>query len=141
MTGKFYPTPKEQNEVIKMLDFDKKFLKIGGDKVLIFGCHDLNVFNPRGQANLREGSDKYKISQEFYKRFEQEKPNIILQHPHTTDTPNIWRAAWNTVRKKYPFVEHFASGILYANYKGEPRGDLDEVLEVTKKGSVLDIIV
>ncbi len=141
ITGKFYPTNKEQNKVIKLKDFDMKFLQIGDDKILILGCHDLNVFNPWGQANLRKGSDKYKISQEFYKRFEREKPSIILHHPHTTDTPNIWRLAWTTIRKEYPFVEHFASGILHANELGVARGELDKVLEVTKKGAVLDIIV
>ncbi len=96
-----------------------------------------------------------------------------MQHPHTTDTPNIWNLAWKTVEKEFPYVKHYASGIKYyneyrygldkeADYEhrklkrcwscmckgikyqdkniGHSRGELNKVLEKTKKGDVIDFV-
>ena len=74
----------------------------------------------------------------YYGLIQEFNPEIILQHPHWTDTPNIWNVAWRTVEKELPNVKHFASGIKYYNKNGDVRGDIDKVLEKTKKGDVID---
>jgi hypothetical protein len=64
-------------------------------------------------------------------------PEIVIQHPHTTDTPKIWNAAWSELVRELPSVNHFVSGINYSNKNGV-RGNLNDVLQKTKKGDVID---
>lgn len=139
-TGKFYPTENQKRDLIKINDLNSHFAQLNNQNVIILGCHDLSVFNPRGQAAVDANSWKGLTSGAFRKLCKQFKPDIILQHPHTTDTPNIWNLAWRTVEKEFPNVQHFASGIKYFNWNGNPRGDLNAVLTKTKKGDVTDFV-
>jgi hypothetical protein len=95
------------------------------------------VYSPRGQANANPNGWKKKLADNFKKECKNFNPSIILQHPHTTDTPNIWNLAWRTVEKELPNVKHFASGIKYYNHFGV-RDKIEKVLEKTKKGDVTD---
>jgi len=110
---------------------------LNNQRIVILGCHDLNVFSPRGQANADPNGWKKQLADRFKTQCIKFKPEIILLHPHTTDTPNIWNLAWWTVEKELPNVKHFASGIKYYNRNGV-RGDIDKVLEKTKKGDETD---
>ena len=136
-TGKFYPTERQKRELIKINDLDTHFIELNNQRIVILGCHDLNVFSPRGQASANPDGWKKQLADRFKIQCKKFKPDIILQHPHTTDTPNIWNLAWRTVEKELHYVKHFASGIKYYNKKGV-RGDVDKVLEKTKKGDVID---
>jgi very-short-patch-repair endonuclease len=136
-TGKFYPTEAQKNELIKINDLSTHFVKLNNQNVAILGCHDLNVYSPRGQANANPNGWKKKLADNFKKECKNFNPSIILQHPHTTDTPNIWNLAWRTVEKELPNVKHFASGIKYYNHFGV-RDKIEKVLEKTKKGDVTD---
>ncbi len=136
-TGKFYPTEVQKIDLIKVIDLDTHFIELNNQRVVILGCHDLNVFNPRGQANASPHGWKKQIADTFKAKCREFKPDIILQHPHTTDTPNIWNPAWRVVEKELPCVKHFASGIMYYNEDGV-RSSLAKVLEKTKKGDVMD---
>ena len=137
-TGKFYPTEYQKRSLIKFNSLDSHFIELNDQKVMILGCHDLNVYSPRGQAMTKPGSYKRQVSEIFRSKCEKFKPDIILQHPHTTDTPNTWNAAWRKVEKDLPNVKHFASGIKYFNWDDEARDSLENVLEKTKKGDVVD---
>ncbi|MDO9155216.1 MAG: hypothetical protein Q7U47_16160 [Paludibacter sp.] len=136
-TGKFYPTEGQKKDLIKINTLDTHFIELNNQKVAILGCHDLNVFSPRGQATANPNGWKKQLADRFKASCKKFNPEIILQHPHTTDTPNIWNLAWRTVEKELPNVKHFASGIKYYNRNGV-RGDIDKVLEKTKKGDVID---
>lgn len=136
-TGKFYPTERQKKDLIKINSLDTHFIELNNQKVLILGCHDLNVFSPRGQATANPNGWKKQLADRFKTSCKKFNPEIILQHPHTTDTPNIWNLAWRTVEKELPNVKHFASGIKYYNRNGV-RGAIDKVLEKTKKGDVID---
>lgn len=136
-TGKFYPTEGQKKDLIKINDLDTHFIELNNQRVVILGCHDLNVFSPRGQATANPNGWKKQLADSFKSQCKKFKPEIILQHPHTTDTPNIWNLAWRTVEKEMPNVKHFASGIKYYNRNGV-RGDIEKVLEKTKKGDVTD---
>ena len=136
-TGKFYPTEGQKNDLIKINNLDTHFIELNNQKVVILGCHDLNVFSPRGQATANPNGWKKQLADRFKSSCKKFNPEILLQHPHTTDTPNIWNLAWRTVEKELPNVKHFASGIKYYNRNGV-RGDIDKVLEKTKKGDVTD---
>lgn len=86
----------------------------------------------------KQGGYKKQVADKFRSKCEMFKPEIILQHPHTTDSPNIWNQPWRMVEKELSSVKHFASGIKYHNGDEEPRGLLIDVLEKTKKGDVID---
>lgn len=137
-TGKFYPTEEQKKDLIKINNLDTHFIELNNQKIVILGCHDLNVFSPRGQAAANPNGWKKQLADKFKVYCKEFNPEIILQHPHWTDTPNIWNVAWRTVEKELPNVKHFASGIKYYNKNGDVRGDIDKVLEKTKKGDVID---
>jgi len=140
MTGKFYPVESQKNTLIKILDLKTHLDTLNKQKIVILGCHDLNAYNPRGQAKALPDTYKKITSEKFRKMCKQFKPDIVLQHPHTTDTPNIWNLAWKTLEKELPSVKHYASGICYYN-EPKPRGSLEKVLEKTKKGDVVDFVL
>jgi hypothetical protein len=136
-TGKFYPTEQQKKDLIKITDLYTHFIELNNQNVIILGCHDLNVYSPRGQAAANPEGWRKHVADKFKKLCKEFNPDIILQHPHSTDTRNIWNAAWRTLDKELPRVKHFASGINYSNKNGV-RSDLKKVLEKTKKGDVVD---
>jgi hypothetical protein len=140
-TGKFYPTENQKRNLVKVSDLNSHFVTLNHQRVAILGCHDLNVFSPRGQAMVTDDSYKGKVSKKFQNLFRKFKPDIILQHPHNTDSPRIWSMAWNKVDKEFPQVAHYASGIKYYNKRGKVRGKLDKVLSKTMKGDVVDFYI
>lgn len=67
--------------------------------------------------------------------------DVVLHHPHGTDSPNVWRTAWVGVRRLLPDAGAMASGIAYYPKHGKRRRRLREVLAATKFGDVVDIVV
>lgn len=49
-TGKFYPTSSQAGTIIRFPDLKSHFLALDGARVMVLGCHDITVFNPRSQA-------------------------------------------------------------------------------------------
>lgn len=137
-TGKFYPTKQQESTLVKFINPESHFIRLNKKNIVVIGCHDLNVFNPRGQASLSHDSEKAKASRKFTRICLKYKPEIILHHPHKTDTPNTWNLSWKEVEKKLPSVQNYASGIKYYNSNDTPRGSLEKVLKKTKKGDVVD---
>lgn len=138
-TGKFYPTTGEMNSVIKINDLTSHFIELGKNKVLLLGCHDLNVFSHRAQANSNRNGWRRKTANKFQKLCIEFKPSIVLQHPHKTFSPNIWRLGWSGLMEEIPTVKHYASGI---NYMKRVESNIlrpkQKVLDQTKKGDVID---
>jgi len=140
-TGKSFPTPKEENTLILVSNLSTHFVdldKIG--KVMILGCHDLNLLIERGRKTKRVTwrKNRKKKFQELAKR---KRPIYILHHPHSTDSTRTWSAAWGAARNLLPTVEKYASAFRYLNGEdGEPRSDLDEVRAKTKLGDTIDFI-
>ena len=65
------------------------------------------------------------------------EPEVILHHPHYTDSPRIWRVPWTGVERNVRSCHTYSSGIFYAAMDGgEPRGRLEDVLAKTAKGDV-----
>jgi len=70
----------------------------------------------------------------------------VLQHPHKTDSQKTWKTALSGLRKWVPSVQEFLSADRWyrENKWGlpeEPRSPLQKVLEGTKVGKTVDIIV
>ncbi|MBB1073535.1 hypothetical protein HUU62_03815 [Rhodoferax sp. 4810] len=143
-TGKSYPTGAQERHLIQVVDLKTHLLKIAGEQVFVLGCHDLNMFSPRGRANQKTKGRRWQRCEETITLAKQFQPTIVLQHPHSTDSPNIWRTAWAGLIQELPDVKAWASGIAYHHWddQQEPRGSLDEVLIATQGGmQTVDFIV
>ena len=63
-TGKSYPIPNQEKELVRIVNLKSHFLILEDiGKVMILGCHDLNIFNPRSDKNA-EGWRK-KVKEDF----------------------------------------------------------------------------
>jgi hypothetical protein len=138
-TGKSYPTTYDQKcRLVEIEDLKSHFVKVNKETICLLGCHDLKIFSPRAKAIA--GELRQRKIKEFDKLMQQFKPNLIIQHPHSTDTYLIWNTEWKTVEKKYPFVKEYVSGIRHDNGGREKRGTIKSVLEKTIHGKVETII-
>ncbi len=54
LTGKSYPTAGQENGLVRFQDLETHFVDLPIGKVLILGCHDLNVFSPRGKVTTKK---------------------------------------------------------------------------------------
>ncbi len=142
-TGKSYPTGYQEHSLLHVAALSSHLLRVAGERVLVLGCHDLNMFSPRAHANQDpEGQRRLRCDsmREMVDRF---RPTVVLQHPHSTDTPRIWRMPWLSFLGEAPDVKAWASGIGYYNGRGNARrAPLKVVLEQTHGGQeVLDLKV
>lgn len=138
-TGKSYPVAWQENKLIQA-PLESHLFRCGRDRVLVLGCHDLNMFSNRSHATAK--GMKRRRCDEMPCLAEEFKPTIVLHHPHATDSPRIWRTAWSGTRKKLSTGSTFASGIAYCNRKGPPRAGLNDVRAETCFGhGVSDVIV
>jgi len=144
-TGKSYPTVSQEGGLIRITDLQTHFLDLEGERVMVLGCHDLNIFSPRARATTRN-EWRRKIREDMLSLTKKNKPTHVLQHPHKTDSEKTWKTAFSGLRKSVPSVREFLSaGRWYReNNRGlpeEPRSPLEKVLETTKVGKTIDIIV
>jgi hypothetical protein len=99
--------------------------KIDGQKIAVFGCHDLSIFNPRHQRHFSPFDDERKkgkrkdhtVAGKIKCRFIDATldfcPDVMLQLPHSEGT---WAAKWSTLekwlrRKNQKELQHFATGL------------------------------
>jgi hypothetical protein len=128
-TGKSYPTMDQENSLIHVRNPKSHQFNVGAERVLILGCHDLNIFNGRARANQKPGGHRHQRCQEMLEAFDAFHPTCIIQHPHGTDTWKSWNASWRAVERRYPSVA-WASAIAYAS-NGAYRAPLKDVLART----------
>lgn len=134
-TGKSYPIVEQQRGLIRA-NLESHFMELK-DRVMVLGCHDLTIFNPRAIAVVKGW--RRKIIDRFLEMAGDFKPEIVLHHPHFTDSKFTWLVAWKNVERLLPSVKHYASSSVYFRSGGE-RSKLNEVLKATKKGDVVDIV-
>lgn len=143
VTGKSYPRPDQETTLVRITDLSSHLFRSGKERVLVLGCHDLNLFSPRSYANQTVGSQRREVADEMRALVAKFKPTMLLHHPHFTDTPNIWRPAWYGAQALMPQMRTWASAINYYNFYNpgsEPRGVLTKVLDSTSSGEgVLDL--
>lgn len=138
-TGKSYPTAGQEDGLVRIKDLSTHFVDLSFGKVLILGCHDLNIFSRRGKKTTKTKWRK-DIRSSFYRLIKKEKPGIVLHHPHTTDSSRIWTPAWNELEQSTDSIHNYLGAGVYYNENGE-RSSLHEVLGKTKKGQSIDFIV
>jgi hypothetical protein len=140
-TGKSYPTSGQEKELIQIVDLQTHFLKAGEHRVLVLGCHDLNVFSPRGHAKLKPYGPRRERSDAIWKMVTEFRPTAVLHHPHFTDTPKSWQAAWKGL-EGVTGVPDWASSICFYNNDKTLRSSLPKVLAGTRPAArpTLDFI-
>jgi len=140
--GKSYPTGSQERHLVQVTDLNTHILRLAGERVLVLGCHDLNMFSPRAWANQGKHGLRQQRCSKMRSLARDFKPTIVLQHPHTTDHPSIWRTSWVGVLRELPKVKSWASGIGYHRWRERPRKPLGDVLAATHGGvPCIDIIV
>jgi hypothetical protein len=140
-TGKSFPR-SDQRTLVRVVDLSTHFMSIGGEHVLALGCHDLNIFSPRGRGVQKPDGPLQKLRKEMDERVRRFQPTVVLQLPHGTDTPNTWCAAWRALTANCMSIRAWASGISYFRMdESAPRATLAEVLAGTHGGDdCLDLI-
>jgi hypothetical protein len=99
------------------------------------------MWSGRGWANQNPNSVRRKRCAEMRKLAKAFGPTVVLQHPHSTDTPKIWYGGWSGLRKDLGGVAAWASGIGYYRWDGVPRANLKSVLMKTRSDGCFDLTV
>jgi len=140
-TGKSYPTNSQADRLVRITDLTSHFTTLSGiGEVLVLGCHDLTMFNPRARANA--GGWRQRTWKSFEVIAKDRKPVAVLHHPHTTVKTRTWGQAWNGLRQALPSVEMYIGGGRYQEDERES-SDYDSIcsiLEATKHGPTLDFV-
>ena len=141
-TGKSFPTASQEEKLVQVSDLNTHFLEIDGRRVMILGCNDLNLFNPRVAAVADPDGLRGQMVRKMAAAVRRYKPTVVLQHPHATDSPNIWRNSWVRLTRLFPSVQTWASAIRYSNPTAAPRKPLANVLAQTRSDEgVADVVV
>ena len=135
-TGKSYPVSWQERALVQEANLESHLFECGRERVLVLGCHDLNMFSARAKANMNAGSRRHRRSQHMKKLTRKFAPTMILHHPHSTDSPGIWSTAWSGAREFLPRKRGarrvWASGVAYYRGEGKRRGTLGDVRRATR---------
>ncbi len=141
ITGKSYPTPQQEKHLLRITDLASHFIDLDSRSVMVLGCHDLTIFNPRAQSKAK--SWRSDVNREFRRIASERRPTVVLHHPHTTIKTTTWLHAWNGLLRELPSARVFAGSGRYSSDDAgwAHRHPLNEVLMRTASHPVLDIIV
>jgi hypothetical protein len=137
-TGKSYPNPRQEHGLLRVADLESHFAEMGGKQVILLSCHDLNMFSPRSYHNAR-GRRRESIER-FRQMATGRRPELLLWHPHKSDTARTWIPGLGGLRKELPGISYAGAGI-YHNDGMPPRASLDSVLKHTKNLPAIDLII
>ncbi|MGE5465317.1 MAG: hypothetical protein ACM3PB_00285 [Betaproteobacteria bacterium] len=137
-TGKSYPNPRQEHGLIRVADLESHFVEMGGIQVMLLSCHDLNLFSPRSYHNARGW--RRETIERFRQMAGERRPELMLWHPHKSDTPRTWISGLSGLRKERPGIDYAGAGI-YHNDGQTPRASLDSVLKHTKNLPTIDLII
>ena len=146
-TGKSYPVTWQERTLVQEADLNSHLFYCGAERVLVLGCHDLNMFSERAKSVMVPGSHRQQRSEEMEELVTEFSPTMILHHPHSTDSPWIWSTAWSGARgllAQDQGAEHvWTSGIAHYRSDGKRRGALSDVRSRTRccDDHVFDIVV
>ena len=130
-----------QRRLVRIKDLRSHLVQVSDERVLVFGCHDLNIFSPRGRSRQRPNGHLAALRRKMDHELKRFDPTVALQLPHGTDTPRTWRAAWNALARSTR-LRAWASGIaFYRAGGGEERATFEDVCGKTYGGApCLDLL-
>ena len=136
-TGKSYPNPGQQQGLVRIADLESHFIRACGRDVALLSCHDLSLFSPRSYHNARGW--RRETIERFRQMAHERKPELLIWHPHRSDTPRTWIPGLGGMRKELPGISYISAG-MYHNDGAIPRASLESVLKHTKNVPALDLI-
>lgn len=101
VTGKSFPRG-DQRRVVRIPDLTSHFVEALDERVLVLGCHDLNIFSPRGRSQQRPDGRLAALRREMDREIKRFAPTVALQLPHGTDTPRTW--IWRGTLSRRPLA-------------------------------------
>ena len=146
-TGKSYPVDNQQHTLVHVKDLRSHLLDVGTERILVLGCHDLNLLIDRGRKPKHQLSPKQVRRKRLQTLAHKFKPTMILHHPHATYSPYIWRAAWGAARAALPTARVAVSSIAFCGNpkprsKQRPWQTLDATIAGTSWGDgTTDIVI
>lgn len=141
-TGKSYPTSGQEKTLIKVNEIKNHFLEFDDvGKIMILGCHDLNIFNNRNWKKTGDIRKNFKIK--FRNLAKQEKPTCVLHHPHSTVKIRTWLNSWSNLIRMLPSVKYYAGAGKFYENDGDPSkwDEIYKVIEYNKLGNCIDFIL
>lgn len=140
LTGKSFMRG-DQRRVVRITQLASHFVEVADQRVLVLGCHDLNIFSPRGRSIHRANGRLADVRREMDLELERFAPTVALQLPHGTDTPRTWVPAWNAL-VAVARLRAWASGIAFYHPDGhDARGTFEDVCSKTFGGApCLDLV-
>lgn len=134
-TGKSYPTSGQERTLVREPDLNSHLFECRHGKVLVLGCHDLNMFSKRSRSRLKAGTPRSRCWHGMNRLARKFAPTAILHHPHSTDSGRIWSVGWSGARRLLPVGDDgrrhvWASAVAHYNQYGT-RQELAEVLRAT----------
>lgn len=141
ITGKSLPR-SDQAKLARVADLRSHFVRVGDETVLLLGCHDLNIFSPRGRGRQAPNGKLAQLRREMDRLVAASAPSMVLHLPHGTDTARTWTASWKALTTQCRSIHAWASAISFFNINDEePRADITAVLVATRGGcSCADLI-
>lgn len=148
VTGKTFPRTDEENDLV-LAPVSSHFMRLngfrqGGKKMMILGCHDLNVWSGRSAANSDPNGKRAQVRNHMVRYANDYKPDVVLHHPHATDTDKTWTAGWGGVKRQLA-PESWASGLGYYNDYGRRvegfRQPLEKVQAAYHSNNVNDMVM
>ena len=139
-TGKSYPCGWQVPFLVQVVDIGSHLIRICGERLLVLGCHDLNMFSARARATMNRNGPLRRRSDEMIRAARRFRPTIAVQHAHHTDSPRTWSTAWGGLRSQLAtHLKAWATGIVYDD--PDPRSSLEAVCNRTASGDQIDIVV
>ena len=143
-TGRSYPeSGQEERVLVREPCLKSHMLCMARQRLLVLGCHDLNMFSARAQDRAK--GKRHQCWREMVDISCRFGPTMAFHHPHQTDDVRTWKQGWTGLLQCAQKNATYASGIAYfpdlpRHHKA--RHPLEDVLRSTKSGDdVVDICV
>lgn len=140
ITGKSYPTGAQANRLVRLNDLSTHLVTVGRDKILLLGCHDLNMFSNRALKTCSSHGWRRKVINEMRDAAHRFAPTVVLQHPHYTHSPHSWGTALGGLNHLLPNIV-FASAGRWCQPNKPTRRPLQNCLRATARGAVVTAVV
>jgi hypothetical protein len=141
ITGKTFPRTDEEDKLV-FAPVESHLVTVEDSRVLVLGCHDLNVWSGRSAANTTTRARK-KVRTAMQQVVLNFRPHIVLHHAHATDSEKTWQAGWSGILKQHK-LNQYATALGYYNEYGRKvegfRSPLEKVQSAYNNG-VLDSVL
>ena len=147
-TGKSYPTIWQSRALVQEVDLESHLFRCGTERVLILGCHDLNMFSPRAEANMTAGersAPAQPADAEGGEEVPADDDSCIIRTGRTRrgSGSTAWSGAREVLSRARGGRHVWVSGIAHYYGGAARRGTLRAVLEATRccDEDVVDVCV